>query len=100
MNEIETKIYGSESGLSYEVTFSGSYEEYKKLKEFCKMITDGRTATNGDMIKAMFPNVVNSNLDLVTAFNNAKYWWNAPYKREVEDEQITLYNANKESEEK
>jgi hypothetical protein len=43
--------------------------------------TNGRTATNGDMIKAMFPNVVNSNLDLVTALNNAKKWWNAPYKR-------------------
>ena len=59
--------------------------ERKQLEEmpFDKMITDGRTATNGDMIKAMFPNVVNSNLDLVTAFNNAKDWWNAPYKREV-----------------
>lgn len=44
------------------------------------IIPDG--ATNGDMIKAMFPNVVNSNLDLVTAFNNAKYWWNEPYKGE------------------
>jgi hypothetical protein len=40
-----------------------------------------RNATNGDVIKDMFPNVVNSNLDLVTAFNNAKNWWNAPYKR-------------------
>jgi hypothetical protein len=39
-------------------------------------------ATNGDMIKAMFPNVVNSNMDLVDAFNNAKSWWNAPYERD------------------
>jgi hypothetical protein len=39
-------------------------------------------ATNGDMIKAMFPNVVNSNMDLVDAFNNAKSWRNAPYERD------------------
>jgi len=37
-------------------------------------------ATNGDMFKATFPDLVNSNMDLVDAFNNAKRWWNAPYK--------------------
>ena len=37
-------------------------------------------ATNGDMIKDMFPDLVNSNMDLVDVFNNAKSWWNAPYK--------------------
>lgn len=39
-------------------------------------------ATNGDMIKAMFPSVVNSTMDLVEAFNRAKEWWNAPYVKE------------------
>lgn len=39
-------------------------------------------ATNGDMVKAMFPNVNNSNMDLVDVFKNAKSWWNSPYKRE------------------
>lgn len=49
------------------------------------MIVVPKGATNGDMIKAMFPDVVNSNMDLVDAFNNAKSWWNAPYKKEVEE---------------
>lgn len=39
-----------------------------------------KDATNGDVIKAMFPNVVNSDMDLVDAFNNAKRWWNAQWK--------------------
>jgi hypothetical protein len=47
-------------------------------------VCKGFTATNGDMIKAMFPNVVNSTMDLVDVLNNAKSWWNAPYKRESE----------------
>lgn len=38
-------------------------------------------ATNGDIIKAMFPDLVNSNLDLVDVLNKARDWWNAPYKR-------------------
>ncbi len=42
-------------------------------------------ATNGDMIKAMFPNVSNSNMDLVDVLKNAKSWWNAPYKAESEE---------------
>jgi antitoxin component of RelBE/YafQ-DinJ toxin-antitoxin module len=48
------------------------------------VLTIPENATNGDMIKAMFPNLVNSNMDLVDAFNNAKKWWNAPYKAEKE----------------
>ncbi len=41
--------------------------------------------TNGDVIKAMFPDLVNSNMDLVDVFNNAKDWWNAPYQKESEE---------------
>ena len=37
-------------------------------------------ATNGNMIKAMFPDLVNSNMDLVDVLNNARSLWNAPYK--------------------
>jgi hypothetical protein len=51
-------------------------------KNACTPIYVPKGATNGDMIKAMFPNVVNSNMDLVDAFNNAKSWWNAPYERD------------------
>jgi hypothetical protein len=42
-------------------------------------------ATNGDMIKAMFPNLANSNLELIDVLLNTKSWWNSPYKKEVEE---------------
>lgn len=44
--------------------------------------------TNGDMIKALFPSVVNSTMDLVEVFNinRAKKWWNTLYKEESEVE--------------
>lgn len=41
--------------------------------------------TNGDVIKLMFPSVVNSNMDLVETFKRAKEWWNTPYKAERSD---------------
>lgn len=37
-------------------------------------------ATNGDVFKAIFPNLANSNLDLVDVLLNTKSWWNSPYK--------------------
>jgi len=51
--------------------------------------------TNGDMIKAMFPNI-ESRLDEKTGIILVKWtdgttktfkasWWNAPYKKEVEE---------------
>lgn len=43
------------------------------------IIEISENATNGDVIKAIFPSIVNSNMDLVDTFNNAKEWWNAPY---------------------
>lgn len=56
-------------------------------------------ATNGDMIKAMFPNIKINDIDClkiiytgikhknVIGFNidATKEWWNAPYKTESED---------------
>ena len=39
-------------------------------------------ATNGDMIKAMFPNDLWLQL---YARRTKKDWWNAPYKKEVEE---------------
>jgi hypothetical protein len=78
-NEIKTK-----SGLGY--------EEYEKLKESCKMITDGIPATNGDVIEAMFPHAeiryymfcVEVKLGYRGQYDTGllfdKEWWNAPYK--------------------
>jgi hypothetical protein len=66
-------------------TMCGNYElETTKmfLASFERLQTLPDNATNGDIVKAMFPNVVNSNMDLVDAFNNAKSWWNAPYGKE------------------
>lgn len=57
-------------------------EQIDKVKALPLVVpTFPKNATNGGIIKAMFPNVVNSNLDLVDVLNNAKHWWNAPYKR-------------------
>ena len=51
--------------------------KYKNIA-FDRLIPDN--ATNGDVIKIMFPDLVNSNMVLVDVLNNAKSWWNAPYK--------------------
>jgi hypothetical protein len=51
-------------------------------KNACTPIYVPKGATNGDMIKAMFPNLANSNLDLVDVLLNTKIWWNAPYERD------------------
>ena len=50
-----------------------------------KAILIPENATNGDMIKAMFPNVSNSKLDLVDVLKNARSWLNSPYKAESEE---------------
>lgn len=49
--------------------------------------------TNGDVIKAMFPNKgkYGTNGDMVTVWGESQCvsfsleWWNAPYKKEVEE---------------
>ena len=51
-----------------------------------------KNATNGDVIKAMFPNVIIQILDntVYTNIDNGVWfsldWWNAPYKRGGENE--------------
>ena len=40
-----------------------------------------KDATNGDMIKAMFPKYYQG---ILSYLDNTK-WWNAPYKKEVEE---------------
>ena len=66
-------------------TYYGENITRLSIKTCIEKIANGtpipNNATNGDIIKAMFPNLVNSNLDLVDVLNNAKSWWDAPYKR-------------------
>ncbi len=70
-----------------------TYDQLNFLKEqgfgtmIDEVVANGKVLdnmTNGDVIKTMFPNVSNSNLDLVDVLKNAKSWWNAPYKAESE----------------
>ncbi len=62
----------------------------EKLIAFAYKILDGKT--NGDMVKAMFPNLkwcLNGNNEVFTVNQNivrlSLDWWNAPYKEESEN---------------
>lgn len=55
-------------------------EPYKKVDVI--IIPDG--ATNGDMLKAVFPDESTFNGGECVGFK--KEWWNAPYKKEVKNE--------------
>ena len=71
----------------------GDRDIYAKeyIKEAPTVLTIPENPTNGDVIKAMFPNCV---IDedfcgaVITSIDQKQYWskewWNAPYKREVE----------------
>ena len=64
---------------SYSITCGENFAQ-KLVKYIKNGVPFQKGATNGDVIKAMFPNVSNSNMDLVDALKNAKSWWNAPYR--------------------
>ena len=68
---------------TFDTNISTMCSDVLKVLENCIELPNG--ATNGDVIKAMFPNVSNSNLDLVDVLKNAKTWWNAPFKRGGEE---------------
>ncbi len=55
--------------------------ELLKTEDKANVIEITKGATNGNIIKTMFPNIENDTTDLTKAFNNLKRWWNAPYKR-------------------
>ena len=44
-----------------------------------------KDATNGDMIKAMFPNGIPKDVIWMLQGDKGIDWWNEPYKREVEE---------------
>jgi len=67
-------------------------DDYSPMDNECPLFDIPDNATNGDVIKALFPNmsfkIVNelvwTNLDgETTRFITS--WWNAPYTREVEE---------------
>ena len=54
----------------------------KALEEQKTGITIPDNATNGDVIKALFPNGVPKDVIWTLSFDKCLDWWNAPYKRE------------------
>ena len=70
-------------------------KELKQLREQepCEDIEIPNGATNGDMIKTMFPNIeiegIGGEIKCIAAKNGASYfaldWWNAPYKNGGEE---------------
>lgn len=75
------------------------YIDKERFREVVHRIEIPKNATNGDMIKAMFPNceqkgnIHNRYFEMYfdNDLRNASYmtvnkeWWNAPYKKEVEE---------------
>ena len=68
-------------------TFDTNISDVLKVLENCIEIPNG--ATNGDMIKTMFPNIeiegIGGEIKCIAAKNGTSYfaldWWNAPYKK-------------------
>lgn len=68
-------------------TFDTNISDVLKVLENCIEIPNG--ATNGDMIKTMFPNIeiegIGGEIKCIAAQNGTSYfaldWWNAPYKK-------------------
>jgi len=71
------------------------WENFDKVDELCQAILDGDiipdNATNGDVIKAMFPKAYIDESRYETPFIDVMYegevksfsetWWNAPYQK-------------------
>ena len=68
-------------------TFDTNISDVLKVLENCIEIPNG--ATNGDMIKTMFPYIeiegIGGEIKCIAAQNGTSYfaldWWNAPYKK-------------------
>ena len=66
-------------------------DDVLKVLENCIEIPNG--ATNGDMIKTMFPNIeiegIGGEIKCIAVKNGTSYfaldWWNAPYKKGGEE---------------
>ena len=70
-----------------EENFDTNISDVLKVLENCIEIPNG--ATNGDMIKTMFPNIeiegIGGEIKCIATKNGTSYfaldWWNAPYKK-------------------
>ena len=62
--------------------------DYFEVKRNPNLIEIPEGATNGDMIKAMFPNVDKYKCTLLENHNKnvlfGEDWWNSPYRKEQE----------------
>lgn len=63
-----------------EKIFNGSIASALILKAYKEGVFISKDATNGDVVKALFPNI-NTSFSNVIDMN---LWWNAPYKSESE----------------
>ena len=67
------------------VIFEIPTEDFSAIKEKCVVCPHcancniSENPTNGDMLKAMFPNYYQG---ILSYLENSK-WWNSPYKKEV-----------------
>ena len=70
-----------------EENFDANISDVLKVLENCIEIPNG--ATNGDMIKTIFPNIeiegIGGEIKCIATKNGTSYfaldWWNAPYKK-------------------
>ena len=88
MNEAQKTLYYIAENMHMQKTISEEgYQHFQRAIELLGLIPDN--ATNGDVIKAMFPDwqflqlgyFVSYMLDAIS-FNGSLHWWNMPYKKE------------------
>ena len=76
---------------TFDTNISMMCSDVLKVLENCIEIPNG--ATNGDMIKTMFPNIeiegIGGEIKCIAVKNGTSYfaldWWNAPYKKGGEE---------------
>ena len=74
---------------TFDTNISMMCSDVLKVLENCIEIPNG--ATNGDMIKTMFPNIeiegIGGEIKCIATRNGTSYfaldWWNAPYKKGI-----------------
>lgn len=89
INHLQTHSTTNGSGM----TTDKQHEEAKRIaiEALTNSIPIPEGATNGDMIKAMFPNISiyehGSTYSVNNEYNFNSTWWNKPYKAESEDKE-------------
>ena len=88
----KTLFYIAENMHMQKTISEEGYQHFQRAIELLGLIPDN--ATNGDVVKALFPNALYSHGDYtdkfvsfgvgVTLKDSFGKWWNTPYKREGE----------------